>query len=1693
MANTGYTCPWGDASGSITSATFDVGVELPADCSHMFSGCSSLTSLDVSGWDTSSVTNMSSMFSGCSSLASLDVSGWDTSSVTRMNGMFFGCSQLSSLDVSAWDTSSVTLMGGMFQGCSSLVTVDVSAWDTSSVTQTLSMFQGCSSLASLDVSAWDTSSVESAYNMFSGCSSLEVIKVGVKYKVGKAFPFPKGNGLWWSDTEEEWFTVDEIQSSRSGIADTYRSEVQAISFKKIVATVLDGPCVYDGNAKRPRIRVERGSERLTEGIDYSIEYLNNINAGQGVARIIGSGVYHGTIDVLFEIEPCPVTVSANSTSKMAGEIDPTLTATVEGLLGTDEISYEVTREPGNAVGAYEIKPIGNTRQGNYCVTYLSGVLTIKPWQIDQATVSAVPEVTYSGVAQKPKPVVTLDGETLVEDVGYELSYRDNVNAGTATVVVSGIGDYAGSVEATFSIMPRRATVTADPASKAIGQPDPALTATVEGVIDGDSVSYELTRQPGELPGTYAVTASGDEAQGNYLVTFIGGDLTINKAAVADVVVEPIADQVYSGEAIEPELSVSVRGMKLERGRDYQVSFADNVDAGQASAVITGTGAFEGAVTCRFAIAPREATVRAMDATKAYGAPDPELTATVEGLLEGDELSYTLSRKPGEDVGTYAITASGDESQGNYRVTFAPGTLEVTPRAVTVTPDDRSKAYGAPDPELTATVEGLLEGDEVAYTLSRESGENAGSYVIAASGDELQGNYRVTYGTASFEILGASIAGATIAAIPSQQANGQAIEPKPTVALGGKTLVLGQDYVLSYRNNVSAGTATVIVRGIGKYFGEVTATFKIEAKSLEGAKVRLSKLQYKKSEVPAKPDVTVYFEAEDGGEPVYLVKDVDYTVSYRNNTAVGTATAVITGKGSYEGTLEAKYWIASTVDTGTFSNGLTYSYASRVLIIGGEGEMTSPPPIKGSWSRVETVIIQEGVTSVCDNAFSSLRDQNRLYVGSVFLPSSLTYIGADAFYGSKLTEVTIPSNVTSIGDGAFEWSKSLKTIVFEEGTTAISPKMFYFCEKLESVTFAKSITTIGDEAFEYCDHLTSVVLGPNVESIGERAFYGCKALQTAVLEGGNRGAIGKEAFEGSALTSLSIGAGYVSIGEGAFTGITTLKSVSLPNGLLTIEDSAFSGCTGLASVALPTSLKTIGDYAFRRCAALNGVVLPSDLGSIGNYAFENCTSAFGKKLDIPRNVTTIGNYAFDMGASGSSIEKIEFLGNAPSVGSSSFRGIAADAIYPAGNKTWTGDLKKDYGGTLTWYMRKSNGALEKEPYRSPYETVELTEELNSKDFHWLGGSGSYISSVSFDMAVAKRSQICVAVRWSAGEYCVHQSLLLVLKDNHGNSLGKRLISQGETESGETLFVADCPAGTAHLEALYMDSHNHQSILMGVKYFILGRLDISSAKVSSLGTYPTTGKAVKPSPKVTMTRQQLEDRSYLFISASTVTDTLKAGRDYTLTYKNNVKAGTASVTIKGKGRYTGSKTIKFKLADPKPLSKTKINAIGTQWWKGKKLTPVPVIKDGNKTLKKGTDFTVTYTNNAKVGKATVTIKGKGLYKGTVKRTFNIKNISGAWKKSGSRWWYEWKDGTYPKSVFYTISGKSYRFDASGYMLTGWQKVGSKYYFFGSDGVMRKNTWAGNYWLKADGTMATNEWVDGGKYWVGANGAWVKGKTR
>ncbi len=146
------------------------------------------------------------------------------------------------------------------------------------------------------------------------------------------------------------------------------------------------------------------------------------------------------------------------------------------------------------------------------------------------------------------------------------------------------------------------------------------------------------------------------------------------------------------------------------------------------------------------------------------------------------------------------------------------------------------------------------------------------------------------------------------------------------------------------------------------------------------------------------------------------------------------------------------------------------------------------------------------------------------------------------------------------------------------------------------------------------------------------------------------------------------------------------------------------------------------------------------------------------------------------------------------------------------------------------------------------------------------------------------------------------------------------------------------------------------------------------IADIKTQTYTGRPVKPAVKVTVNGK-----------------TLKNGTDYTVSYKNNTKVGTATVTVTGKGRYFGTAKKTFYVG--RSVSSAKVTGLKTKTYTGNNLTQTPKVVVKDKVLKKGVDYTISYKNNRKAGTAKITIKGIGKYTGSITKTFKIQpaNIS------------------------------------------------------------------------------------------------------
>ncbi len=201
---------------------------------------------------------------------------------------------------------------------------------------------------------------------------------------------------------------------------------------------------------------------------------------------------------------------------------------------------------------------------------------------------------------------------------------------------------------------------------------------------------------------------------------------------------------------------------------------------------------------------------------------------------------------------------------------------------------------------------------------------------------------------------------------------------------------------------------------------------------------------------------------------------------------------------------------------------------------------------------------------------------------------------------------------------------------------------------------------------------------------------------------------------------------------------------------------------------------------------------------------------------------------------------------------------------------------------------------------------------------------------------------------------------------GDSYTETIPATGHKSSG---WIVDKAASIGVKGSKHKECTVCKKVLETAEIPALSRISISKASVTlSTSTYAYDGKAKKPGVTVKLNGK-----------------TLKNGTDYTASYSNNTKVGTAKVTIKGKGNYTGSVSKTYSIKNN--FKKATVSSISTKAFTGKNITQSITVKYNGKTLKKGTDYTVSYSNNKSIGTATVKITGKGSYTGTITKTFKI----------------------------------------------------------------------------------------------------------
>lgn len=564
------------------------------------------------------------------------------------------------------------------------------------------------------------------------------------------------------------------------------------------------------------------------------------------------------------------------------------------------VSYQNNENPGTAKVVF--KGIGS----------YTGTVT-KTFTIKKNIASAVVTIgttayTYDGTAKKPGYTIKYAGTSLVNNTDFTVAYKNNVNAGLATVVFTGKGNFGGTKSVSFRINPKSikpAAITVSPTSYVYDgkAKTPAVTVkdgTKTLVKDTD---YTVTYSNNTAIGTNTAKAS-ILGINNYCDKVIK-TFTITKRNVANcTVVFDKTSFVYNGKAIKPSFSVKDGSTStLAPGSEYIYTYQNNTNAGTAKVVITGQGAYySGTKTATFTISPKSISgctlsIDSDSYTYSGSAIVPVVTVT-DGSATVASSNYTVSCTNNVNAGTATVTVTAKNNySGTLKKTFKVNPKSISNCTITVNPTSYTYDGAAKTPAVTIK-DGSKTVSASYYTVSYANNVNAGNLTVTIQGKT---NYTGKV-TKTVKINPKSITACTITVSPTSYTyNGTARKPSVTIKDGDKTLTTS-DYSVTYTNNVNVGNITVTIQGKANYTGKVTKTVKISPKSISGANFALEKTSYVYNVNAIEPAVTL----KDGTKD--LVKGKDYKVEYKNNVNVGTATVIVTGIGNYTGSKTAGFTI-----------------------------------------------------------------------------------------------------------------------------------------------------------------------------------------------------------------------------------------------------------------------------------------------------------------------------------------------------------------------------------------------------------------------------------------------------------------------------------------------------------------------------------------------------------------------------------------------------------------------------------------------------------------------------------------------------------------------------------------------------------------------------------------------------------------
>ena len=633
---------------------------------------------------------------------------------------------------------------------------------------------------------------------------------------------------------------------------------QPIALEGTTVTLSDDVLVYTGEPQQPAVTVtatvDDSEVTLAAGTDFIVSYEDNTLVGTAhvtVAAVEG-GTCTGSASTSFQI-----------VTPDKAQLESALTdarAAAEGIATSED---GAGLEPGASyVSQADLDALNTSAADAQGILDEVNVTEAQVADATQALTSAI-QAFRDATHIVPKPTVALP--EAVSGLIYNGSEQTGVVSGEGYVVEGATATDAGEHTAIASLSDTDTTTWPD------GTVEPKVIvfaiapASIEGgdaSLEADSYTYDGTAKN---PGVTTVTA---------------------KLAGTDTELTP---------------------------SDYSVSYTNNINAGTATATITGEGNFSGSVIKTFVIAPAslesgDFALKWSSCTYKGDAKKPGLS-TANVTLAGSAVDlkngtdYTLSYKDNVNVGTATATITG---KGNFtgsvqrKLTIKPmsitgGTFALKWASCTYKGDAKKPGIKTAAVKIDGKTVSLKNGTD--YTVSYKNNVNAGTATVTIKG---KGNYTGSVNR-KLTIKRAKLTDAKFTNIGAQLYTSKALKPTPTIKLGNTKLKIGVDFTVRYKNNVKLGKATATVTGKGNFYGSKTMTFTIYQRNMKNVSVaRIGTQSFTGSSIRPNPKVTY------GGKT--LRKGTDYTVSYKNNRYGGTASMTITGKGGYKGSKTVSFRI-----------------------------------------------------------------------------------------------------------------------------------------------------------------------------------------------------------------------------------------------------------------------------------------------------------------------------------------------------------------------------------------------------------------------------------------------------------------------------------------------------------------------------------------------------------------------------------------------------------------------------------------------------------------------------------------------------------------------------------------------------------------------------------------------------------------